>query len=122
MLYGEAGEADADVIVALGGDGHMLDTLRRRLKDKKPVYGMHRGTDRLPDERVSARRICRSALAKAEPIRVRPLVAKCETAAGIVERARLQRSVAVSANRADGEAAHLHRWRRAHGRSSSATA
>ncbi|MGE0743115.1 MAG: NAD kinase [Hyphomonadaceae bacterium] len=83
-VYGEAGEADADVIVALGGDGHMLDTLRKRLKDKKPVYGMHRGTvgflmnefaeDTLP-ERV----------AKAEPIRIRPLVAKCETAAGISE-------------------------------------
>ncbi|MGD9981996.1 MAG: NAD(+)/NADH kinase, partial [Hyphomonadaceae bacterium] len=43
-VYGEAGEGDADVIVALGGDGHMLDTLRGRLKDKKPVYGMHRGT------------------------------------------------------------------------------
>ena len=41
--YGEAGD-EADVIVALGGDGHMLETLRRRLKDKKPVYGMHRGT------------------------------------------------------------------------------
>ncbi len=43
-IYGEVGEAEADVIVALGGDGHMLDTLRRRLKDKKPVYGMNRGT------------------------------------------------------------------------------
>lgn len=42
--YGDVGEAEADVVVALGGDGHMLDTLRRRLKDKKPVYGMHRGT------------------------------------------------------------------------------
>lgn len=43
-VYGEAGEAEAEIIVALGGDGHMLDTLRRRLKDQKPVYGMHRGT------------------------------------------------------------------------------
>ena len=42
--YGETAEADADEIVALGGDGHMLETLRRRLTDKKPVYGMHRGT------------------------------------------------------------------------------
>ena len=42
--YGGVSEEDADIIVALGGDGAMLDTLRRRFKDKKPVYGMHRGT------------------------------------------------------------------------------
>jgi len=34
----------ADVIVALGGDGWMLETLRGRFADKIAVYGMHRGT------------------------------------------------------------------------------
>ncbi len=43
-LYGHHDEADADVVVALGGDGAMLDTLRRRFQDSKPVYGMNRGT------------------------------------------------------------------------------
>ena len=42
--YGNISEEDADVIVALGGDGAMLDALRRRFSDRKPVYGMHRGT------------------------------------------------------------------------------
>ena len=42
--YGQVSEADADVIVAVGGDGAMLDTLRRRFDDNKAVYGMHRGT------------------------------------------------------------------------------
>lgn len=42
--YGHYSEEDADVIVALGGDGAMLDTLRRRFDDGKPVYGMHLGT------------------------------------------------------------------------------
>lgn len=42
--YGHFSEADADVVVALGGDGAMLDTLRRRFDDGKPVYGMHLGT------------------------------------------------------------------------------
>jgi NAD+ kinase len=42
--YGNHPEADADVVVALGGDGAMLDTLRRRFEDNKPVYGMNRGT------------------------------------------------------------------------------
>ena len=44
QIYGKISEEEADVIVALGGDGAMLDALRRRFKDRKPVYGMHRGT------------------------------------------------------------------------------
>jgi NAD+ kinase len=83
-VYGEAGEGEADVIVALGGDGHMLDTLRKRLKDKKPVYGMHRGTIGFLMNEFSEADLP-ERVGKAEPIRVRPLVAKCETAAGIVE-------------------------------------
>ena len=81
--YGDVGEAEAEVVVALGGDGHMLDTLRQRLKDKKPVYGMHRGTvgflmndyhvENLPER-----------LKQAEPVRIRALVARCETASGAV--------------------------------------
>jgi NAD+ kinase len=42
--YGQAEQAKADVIVALGGDGWMLETLRGRYGDRIPVYGMHRGT------------------------------------------------------------------------------
>ena len=42
--YGNHPEEEADVIVALGGDGAMLDTLRKRFADNKPVYGMNRGT------------------------------------------------------------------------------
>lgn len=42
--YGQAPEEEADTIVALGGDGAMLQALHRRFADRKPVYGMHRGT------------------------------------------------------------------------------
>ena len=42
--YGEVAEADADVIVALGGDGFMLETLHRTLSSRKPIYGMNRGS------------------------------------------------------------------------------
>ena len=35
---------DADIIVALGGDGLMLQTLHRFMNSGKPIYGMHRGT------------------------------------------------------------------------------
>jgi NAD+ kinase len=87
-VYGEASEAEADFIVALGGDGHMLDTLRRRLKDKKPVYGMNRGTvgflmNDYREEGLVER------LEKAEPVRIRPLVCRAETIGGkvVTERA-----------------------------------
>ncbi len=34
----------ADIIVALGGDGFMLETLHRFMDRKVPIYGMNRGT------------------------------------------------------------------------------
>ena len=35
---------DADVLVALGGDGHMLRALHNHLDSGKPIYGMNRGS------------------------------------------------------------------------------
>jgi NAD+ kinase len=86
-LYGDSGEAAADCIVALGGDGHLLDTLRRRLNDPKPVYGMNRGTvGFLMNEYLETDLAAR--VARAEPLRIRPLESRSETAQGtIVERA-----------------------------------
>ena len=43
-LYGNCAAADADVVVALGGDGLMLQTLHQHMRTGKPIYGMHRGT------------------------------------------------------------------------------
>ena len=31
-------------MVALGGDGLMLQTLHQHMRSGKPIYGMHRGT------------------------------------------------------------------------------
>jgi NAD+ kinase len=42
--YGDLSPGEADVIVALGGDGFMLQTLHRFMTAGKPIYGMHRGT------------------------------------------------------------------------------
>jgi len=42
--YGNAKLEDADVIVALGGDGFMLQTLHSTQHLPAPVYGMNRGT------------------------------------------------------------------------------
>ena len=43
-LYGSADPATADVIVALGGDGFMLETLHANLQRRTPVFGMNRGS------------------------------------------------------------------------------
>lgn len=42
--YGNVAPAEADVIVALGGDGFMLQTLHATQDLPAPVYGMNRGT------------------------------------------------------------------------------
>ena len=42
--YGSVHEADADVLVTLGGDGFMLETLHRNLPAAKPIYGMNLGS------------------------------------------------------------------------------
>jgi NAD+ kinase len=42
--YGDVDPGEADVIVALGGDGHMLQTLHRFINDGTPIYGMNRGS------------------------------------------------------------------------------
>jgi len=43
-LYGARDPAKADVIVALGGDGFMLETLHQCLGKNVAVYGMNRGS------------------------------------------------------------------------------
>src|SRR5471032_3013418 len=42
--YGNFSPAKADVVIALGGDGLMLQTLHKFMRSGKPIYGMHRGT------------------------------------------------------------------------------
>ncbi|MFQ5784475.1 MAG: NAD kinase [Alphaproteobacteria bacterium] len=43
-LYGNGPPEEAEVIVALGGDGLMLETLHRYLSRGVPIYGMNCGT------------------------------------------------------------------------------
>lgn len=42
--YGQNRPEDADVLVALGGDGLMLQVLHKTMTWRKPIYGMNRGT------------------------------------------------------------------------------
>lgn len=43
-IYGNIDPEEADVIVALGGDGFMLQTLHTTMNSGKRVYGMNRGS------------------------------------------------------------------------------
>ena len=64
--HGDVPAAEAEVIVALGGDGFMLATLHDTMDLAAPVYGMNRGTvgflmneyhpDDLPERLAAARR------------------------------------------------------------------
>jgi len=42
--YGEVAASKADVVVALGGDGLMLQALHAYMNTGKPIYGMNRGS------------------------------------------------------------------------------
>ena len=54
--YGSVPPEEADVIVALGGDGFMLRTLHRYLELGRPVLRHEAGPRRVPDEPVPRRR------------------------------------------------------------------
>ncbi len=73
-LYGEASPESADVIVALGGDGLMLQALHAYMSTGKPIYGMNRGSVGFLMNEYSAEELTeRLAAAKTETIR--PLLA-----------------------------------------------
>jgi NAD+ kinase len=81
--YGNADPATADAIVALGGDGLMLQTLHRFMHSGKPIYGMHRGTvgflmNDFTEENLKER------LAAARTTVMHPLLMRARDAAGAV--------------------------------------
>ena len=42
--YGTIAPQEADIIVPLGGDGFMLETVHRFVASGKAIFGMHRGS------------------------------------------------------------------------------
>lgn len=84
--YGDAPPEEADVLVAIGGDGCMLETLRIAMATGKPAYGVNCGTvgflmnpfdlEGLPQR-----------IAEAESATIHPLAMKATTLGGRVEEA-----------------------------------
>lgn len=81
--YGNAKAADADVVVALGGDGFMLETLKEVRPLGKPVYGMNRGTVGFLMNEYSAEDLP-ARLADAEEAAINPLRMKAGRADGTI--------------------------------------
>ncbi len=73
--YGSVPPEEAAVIVALGGDGLMLETLHRFMGRDVPIYGMNRGTVGFLLNAYSNRGL-RERLAAAQPVELRPLLMK----------------------------------------------
>jgi len=71
--YAEVPVDQAQVIVALGGDGFMLRTLHRHLAMNKPVYGMKLGTVGFLMNQFRAEGLL-ERLARAQPTQLKPLV------------------------------------------------
>ena len=102
--YGNVAPAAADVIVALGGDGLMLQTLHKFMKSGKPIYGMHRGTVGFLMNEFSADRL-RERLAAAQDTIIHPLVMRATGDDGqTVEHRAINE---VSLFRQSAQAAHL---------------
>lgn len=102
--YGNADPAAADVIVALGGDGLMLQTLHKFMNSGKPIYGMHRGTvGFLMNEFVEPGLVER--LEAAHITIMHPLVMRARDAQGQIHERRAINEVSLF--RQSAQAAHL---------------
>jgi len=82
-LYGNHDPADADVVVALGGDGLMLQTLHRHMRTNQPIYGMHRGTVGFLMNEFSSHDL-RTRLAAARETLIHPLLMRATDFHGAV--------------------------------------
>ena len=85
-MYGDCDQKDADVLVALGGDGLMLECLHKVLGTEQPVYGMNCGSvgfmmNEFAEDDLPGR------IARAHPSVLHPLRMHAITASGVVEEA-----------------------------------
>lgn len=82
--YGQVPADECDVIVALGGDGFMLETLHQHLKLRKPIYGMNFGSvgflmNEFHEDGLKER------LQKAEIAKIYPLLMEAKTSNGEIK-------------------------------------
>ena len=102
--YGNVEPNDADVIVALGGDGLMLQTLHKFMNSGKPIYGMQRGTVGFLMNDFSIDNLI-ERLTAAQITIIHPLVMRARDSAGRMHEHRAINEVSLF--RQSAQAAHL---------------
>ena len=85
-IYGQSTVEQSDVIVALGGDGLMLQTLHRFMSSGKAIYGMNRGSVGFLMNDYNDKRL-RERIRAAELTTVRPLSMTATDQTGSVHKA-----------------------------------
>ena len=70
--YGTIPPQEASIVVPLGGDGFMLETLHRFVESRKPIFGMHRGSVGFLMNSYRADGLY-ERLATAQPVELHPL-------------------------------------------------
>ena len=80
-MYPNVAPEEADVIVALGGDGYMLEAMHRSLRRGTPIYGMNRGTVGFLMNGWEHGELL-NRLARAKSFSVKPLTATVTTVGG----------------------------------------
>ena len=84
--YGSVPASKADVVVALGGDGLMLETLHAHLDRKMPIFGMNRGSVGFLMNEYREKGLM-DRLDRAETVKVSPLLMHARTKSGKVHEA-----------------------------------
>jgi NAD+ kinase len=83
--YRDVGADEADIVVALGGDGFMLQTLHTLLGKDKPIYGMNLGSVGFLMNEYSVadlkERLAQAEAAKIHPLRMRAVAGGSTTEA-----------------------------------------
>ncbi len=104
--YGNCDAAQADVLVPLGGDGFMLDTLRKHialLRRGLPVYGMNQGTVGFLMNNFAKDGLL-ERLTKSQAAQIQPLKMTAQTPSGPVEALAINE---ISLLRQTSQAAHI---------------
>ena len=70
--YNNYSPKKANIIVVIGGDGFMLETLKKYQKFNKPFYGMNRGTFGFLMNKFKTKNILNS-ISNAKPVLISPL-------------------------------------------------
>lgn len=84
--YGQADEQDAEIIIALGGDGLMLQVLHRFMRQNKAIYGMNRGSVGFLMNEYALERL-HERLSDAEEAIIHPLLMRAYTQDGLCHKA-----------------------------------